>query len=81
MVTSVVLWSGPARTFAVAGAGFWIARPRREREDNAAVIILTGDDSRLAGFDKFLEAAADKQALPLEHGFFGIEVAAGERLE
>ncbi|MFB6960642.1 hypothetical protein ACFCYB_27425 [Streptomyces sp. NPDC056309] len=38
---------------------------RRDREDDAPVVLLTGDETRLAGFDEFLDAAAGKKALPL----------------
>ncbi|WP_252541723.1 hypothetical protein [Streptomyces sp. RO-S4] len=37
--------------------------------------------ARLTSFDEFLEAATSKQTLPLDHSFFGFEVAEGERLE
>ncbi|WEO93148.1 hypothetical protein A6P39_003195 [Streptomyces sp. FXJ1.172] len=45
------------------------------------MIVLASDETRLTSFDEFLLAAAGKQALPLDHSFFGIEVAEGERLE
>jgi hypothetical protein len=54
---------------------------RREREDDAPVVVLAGDDARLTGFDEFLEAAAGQKAFPLDYGLLGIEVAEGERLE
>lgn len=54
---------------------------RRDREDDAPVIALAGDDARLTGLDEFLETAADQKAFPLDHGLFGIEVTEGERLE
>ncbi|MFE5094548.1 transposase [Streptomyces sp. NPDC056638] len=54
---------------------------RREREHDAPLVALAGDDTRLAGFDEFLKAAAGEKALPLDHSFFGIDVAERERLE
>lgn len=42
---------------------------------------LPGDLRQLTGFDEFLEAAVGKKALPLHHGFLGIEVVEGEQLE
>ncbi|MFF5406857.1 hypothetical protein ACFY8K_00060 [Streptomyces misionensis] len=43
--------------------------------------MLAGDETRVVSFDEVVEADADKQALPLDHSLFGIEVAEGERLE
>ncbi len=47
---------------------------RRDREDDAPVIVLVGNYARLASFDEFLEAAARQKAFPLDHRLFGIEV-------
>ncbi|MET9543661.1 hypothetical protein ABZY16_40290, partial [Streptomyces sp. NPDC006553] len=44
------------------------------REDDAPVIVLTGDVTRHTGFDELLEAAAGKQSLPLDHSLFRIEI-------
>lgn len=62
------------------GIGECGSQARRDRKNDAPVIVLVGDHTRLAGFDEFLEAAACKKALPLDHSPFGIEVAEGERL-
>lgn len=54
---------------------------RRDREYDAPVIILASDGRWLIGLDKFLEAAADKEAFPLDYGQLGIEVAERAGLE
>ncbi|MEV8310838.1 hypothetical protein AB0P36_26660 [Streptomyces flavidovirens] len=63
------------------GPGECGGQTRREREHDAPVIILAGDDTRLTRLDEFLEAAAGKQAFPLDDSLLGIEVAEGERFE
>ena len=63
------------------GIGERCGQARRDREDNAPVIALAGDETRLVSFNELLEPDAGKQALPLDHSLFRIEVAEGERLE
>ncbi|MFD4693209.1 hypothetical protein [Streptomyces sp. NPDC058463] len=61
------------------GFGECRGQTRRNREDNAPVIVLAANEARLDGFDEFLDAAVGKQALPLDNSLFRIEVDGGER--